>query len=130
MSHTTTLTAAILIQDLSGAAPVTVAAQEKIDQVTLLDEFTSNVIVIPPNTDVSVLPVIAALAPFNVKALFVKSTRPVTMKIGSAGADVYTIRSAYVETYLAGEGPDQIKFGNTDLVNSAVVTVVAGSLQP
>jgi len=130
MSHTTTLTAAILIQDLSGPAPVTVAAQEKIDQVTLLDEFTSNVIVIPPNTNVAVLPVIAALAPFNVKALFVKATRPVTMKVGSAGVDVYTIRSAYAETYLAGEGPDQLKFGNTDLVNSAVVTVVAGSLQP
>lgn len=130
MAHTATLTAAILIQDTSGLAPVTVAAQEKVDQVVNLDEFTSNVIVIPPNTNVAVLPVIASFSPFDVQTLFVKATRPVTMKVGSGGADILSIRSAYAETYLAGEGPDQLKFGNTDLVNSATVTVVAGSSQP
>lgn len=130
MAHTATLTAAILVQDTSGLAPVTVAASEKTDQVVDLEEFTSNVIVIPPNTDVSVSPVIASFSPFEVQSLFVKASRPVTMKVGSAGADTYSIRSAYAETYLSGEGPNQLKFGNTDLVNSAVVTVIAGSNQP
>ena len=130
MAHTVTLTSAILVQDISGLAPITVATSEKIDQVIDLDEFTSNVIVIPPNTDVSVLPVVANFAPFDVQSVFVKATRPVTMKVGSAGADILNVRSLYSETYLAGEGPNQLKFGNTDLVNSATVTVIAGSSQP
>jgi hypothetical protein len=130
MAHTATLTAAILVQDLSGSAPVTVAQNEKIDQVVDLEEFTSSVVVIPPNTDVSVSPVIVSFSPFQVETVFVKSSRPVTMRVGSAGADTLSVRSAYAETYVGGDGPDQLKFGNTDPVNSAVVTVVAGSNQP
>jgi hypothetical protein len=130
MAHTSTLTLGALVQDTAGSAPVTVANDTVVDQVVDLEEFTSQVLVIPPNTLVGVSPVISDFAALQVKTLFVKSTRPVTMKVGSAGVDVYTVRSVFCETYLDGEAPNQLKFGNTDLVNSALVTIVAGSKQP
>ena len=129
-NHTATLNLSVLVQDTSGASPVTVASDSKTDQVTNLEEYIATTVVIPANTVVAVTPVVVSFAPFSVQTVYVKSDRPVTMQVGTAGADTLSIRSTFCETHLDGEGPDALEFGNTDLVNAATVTVVAGSNQP
>jgi len=129
-NYTATLNVSSLIQDTGGATPVTVAQDAKTDQVTDLEEQINVTVVIPANTDVTVAPVVVSLAPFSVRSVFVKADRPVTMQVGAAGVDVSSIRSTFVETYQAGEGPDALEFGNTDLVNAATVNVIAGSDHP
>lgn len=129
-NFTATLSLSALVQDTGGAAPVTAASDAKVDQVVNLEEFISTTVVIPPSTVVTASPVVVSFAPFNVHTVYVKSDRPVTMQVGTAGADVYSIRSAFCETYLDGEGPDALEFGNVDATNGATVTVIAGSNQP
>lgn len=130
MAHTVTLNTSILVQDTAGATPATVTQQSAQEQVVDLDEFVSTVVVIPANTDVTVSPVVVSFAPFNVRSVYVKSSRPVTMQVGTAGADTYQVRSLFSINYADGDGPNALEFGNADLTNAATVTVIAGSDQP
>lgn len=130
MAHTVTLSTSALVQDTTGATPVTSAQESAQKQVVDLEEFVSTVVVIPPSTVVTATPVVVSFAPFNVRSVYVKSNRPVTMQVGTAGADVYEVRSLFATNYADGDGPNALEFGNTDAVNSATVTVIAGSDQP
>ena len=130
MAHTVTLSTSVLVQDTGGASPVQDAQHSTTDQVIDLEEFVSLVVVVPPSTVVTVTPVVASFAPFAPQAVYVKASRPVTMQVGTGGADVLEIRSVYAETYASLDGPNALEFGNTDTVNSATVTVIAGSDQP
>ncbi len=130
MGHTVTLNTSILVQDTTGATPVTVTQQSAQEQVIDLEEFVSTVIVVPPSTIVTVTPVVVSFAPFNVRSVYVKASRPVTMQVGTAGVDVTEVRSLFATNYADGDGPNALEFGNTDVTNSAVVTVIAGSDQP
>lgn len=129
-NYTATVSASILVQDTSGTTPVTSAQDSKTDQMANLEEQISATVVVPANTDVAVAPVVISFAPFAVTSVLVKSDRPVTMQVGTAGVDTSAIRSAFVETYISGEGPNALEFGNTDLVNAATVTVVAAGEHP
>lgn len=123
-NHTVTLNQSVLIQDTSGATPVTAAQDAKTDQVTSQEEYLSTLVVIPVNTAVPATVVdFGALA--EAETVYVEVDRPVTMTVG-LGADVYTIRSTFVETYVPADGPTKLTFGNPDLVNVANVRVIVG----
>jgi len=130
MPHTVTLNTSVLVQDTSTTTPTTVTQQSAQDQIADLEEYVSTVVVVPPSTVVTVSPVVVSFAPFAVQNVYVKANRPVTMQVGTAGADVYEVRSAFATNYESGDGPNALEFGNADTVNAATVTVIAGSNQP
>lgn len=123
-NNTVTLNLSVLIQDTTGATPVTAAQDSKTDQVTSQEEYLNTLVVVPVNTAVPATVVdFGALA--EAQTVYVESDRPVTMTVG-LGSEVTTIRSTFIETYQVGEGPTKLTFGNPDLTNVANVRVIVG----
>lgn len=124
--NTVTLNVAILVQDTSGTVPAVAAQDQKTDQVSGQEEFLSTLVVVPPNTDVATSPVTVDFGALTeAMTLYVEADRPVTMQVGT-GTEVLSIRSTFIETYQAGEGPTSLDFGNTDTTNAANVRVIVG----
>jgi hypothetical protein len=123
MAHTVTLSASMLIQDTSGAAPVTVANDSKTDQLTGQDEFLEMSVTVPA---AAVDQTIDLTTPgLSARTLYITTTQPLTMKQGAA-TFAQPIRSIFVATYEAANVPASLKFSNAG-ATGAQVKIALGS---
>ncbi len=123
---TVTLNASALIQDTGPTTPVSVADAAKTDQETAQDEFGSLSVTVPASAVDQDLDL--GTPGFDVRALYITTDQPVTMKQG-AGVEAQPIRSLFMATYGAGQGPANLKFSNAGAVD-AQVRIIFGSLNP
>jgi hypothetical protein len=123
MAHTVTLNASMLIQDTSGAAPVTVANDSKTDQLTAQDEFLEMSVTVPA---AAVDQTIDLTTPgLSARTLYITTTQPLTMKQG-VSVFAQPIRSIFAATYESANVPASLKFSNAGAI-AAQVKIVLGS---
>lgn len=123
---TVTLNASALIQDTGPTTPVTVANDAKTDQETGQNEFGELSITVPAAAVDQTLDL--GTPGFDVRALYIKTDQPITVKQG-ASTFAQPVRSVFMATYGAGQGPADLKISNAGAVN-AQVRIIFGSLNP
>lgn len=128
MPNTTTLSASILVQDVSGASPSTVVQRSLSDQQTALAEYNAMSVVLPAGTGFG-SPLTVSLAAFKPKTVYLSSDKPFQMKIGS-GSEIHKIRSAAAITFASSE-PAQLVFATgVGVTTDANIKLILGSAHP
>lgn len=122
MPFTVTLNTSVLIQDTSGAAPVTQFSKSATDQKTAQEEFqVLHVTVLAAAVDQAV-----DLAELDTQSLYIETDNPIKMKIVAAGTDI-PIRSVHVSTFGVGDGPAELLLSGNGVTDSQV-TIALGSV--
>lgn len=124
MAHAVTLSASILIQDLSTTPPTDVAKDSKTDQLTDQDEYLELAVTVPASAVDQTLDL--TTPGLSARSLFVTSSAPVTMKQG-VSVFAQPIRSIFVATYELANAPASLKFSNPSATVAAQVKVILGS---
>lgn len=126
MPHiSTTLNASVLIQDTSGATPVTRITQAKTDQETDHDEFQALEVTVPAGATNQAV----NLTNLDVRALYMETSQPLTVRVGIITNAAEPFRSLMVMTFDTGESPADLFFNNAGATD-AQVFIALGSKNP
>jgi hypothetical protein len=121
---TGTLNTSILVQDVAApTAPVTKVTEAKTDQLTNQPEYFELSVTVPA----SAVDQVVNLTGFDPQMIQILTDNPVTMK-RDAGTEAQPIRSIYVATFSAGEGPASMKLTNPSGTLDAQVRIAGTSV--
>lgn len=124
MAHAVTLSASILVQDLSTNPPTDVAKDSKTDQLVDQDEFLEMTVTVPASAIDQTLDL--TTPGLSARSLYIATTAPLTMKQG-AGTFAQPIRSIFLATYDQANAPASLKFTNPSATLAASVKIILGS---